>query len=30
MEFETVIRVAEAVEKYQVFAAMKICEMRLK
>jgi len=30
MEFETVIQVAEAVEKYQVYPAMKVCEMRLK
>jgi len=32
MEFETVIQiqVAEAVEKYQVYSAMKVCEMRLK
>jgi len=30
MEFEVVIQVAEAVEKYQVFSAMKVCELRLK
>ena len=30
MEFETVIQVAEAVEKYQVYSAMKVCEMRLE
>ena len=30
MTFETVAQVAEAVEKYQVFSAMKVCEMRLK
>jgi len=30
MEFEIVAQVAEAVEKYQVFSALKVCEMRLK
>lgn len=28
-DFKIVLQVAEAVEKYQVFSAMKVCEMRL-
>lgn len=30
MAFELVIHVAEAVEKYQIFSAMKACEFRLR
>ncbi|PPQ65714.1 hypothetical protein CVT26_000330 [Gymnopilus dilepis] len=29
IDFDTLLRVAEAVEKYEVFAAMNICEIRL-
>jgi hypothetical protein len=30
MAFEVVIQVAEAVEKYQIFSAMRVYELRLK
>ncbi|KAF8877849.1 hypothetical protein CPB84DRAFT_1794649 [Gymnopilus junonius] len=30
LDFGTILEVAEAVEKYEVFAAMNICEIRLQ